>query len=377
MEHTIEDNKLIIPLPERVNESNAAQLKTDITKLVSQYPSASVVIDCNALKYISSSGLRALLSVQKKKGKDPIVLKNVHKEVNEILEMTGFDDIFHVSKTLRQCSIEGCEQIATSTNGALYSLKKGIMVKVFQKDCSLEDVEQELKLTQKALACGIPTPISFSTVRCGEQYGILFEELHASSLAQLLIQNPRNVVVYAKKLAALCKELHQTEILPGALPDIKQRYRDWLDRAKGRVPQDVWNQIKAMVEHMSDANTFVHGDLNLSNVFIVDDEFMLIDMGSCGYGHPIFDLQSLYASLVAIEIDKPGYCEQTMGLNSKICRDFWKSFMRYYLEEDQAGADATVIMNGEVSVKQTKMNQLLAQYYILKEVLLDELRVQP
>ena len=52
----------------------------------------SIVIDCKKLAYISSAGLRVLLSAQKK-AKGAMKLVNVCELVMEVFEMTGFADI--------------------------------------------------------------------------------------------------------------------------------------------------------------------------------------------------------------------------------------------------------------------------------------------
>ncbi len=57
----------------------------------------TLIFDLSNLEYISSAGLRVLLSAQKimnKQGK--MIVKNVSEEVNEILEVTGFLDILTV-----------------------------------------------------------------------------------------------------------------------------------------------------------------------------------------------------------------------------------------------------------------------------------------
>lgn len=366
MENKVRGDKLIITLPERVNEANAAQIKEEILDLITrQYPEKTPELDLAELKYISSSGLRSFLSVQKKYGKGKLNLRNVNKDVYGILEMTGFDDIFHVSKALRQCNITGCDIKATSINGRIYSLNGGMMVKVFNHNITLDQVEQEIQMAQKAMACGVPTPISFSAVKCGENFGIIYEEVNGDSLASLLVKNPGNVVSYAKKFADFLKELHETKVAPGTLPSIKDRYRTWLSQAKNTLPQNEWGQLNALVEAMSDLDTFVHGDLSLNNVYLVDGEMLLMDMASCGYGHPTFDLQALYASLVAIEIDNPGYCRTNIGVDEKTCRSFWKSFSKFYFsnENEYESTPEKIAM----------MNQLLERYYILKERLLDTL----
>lgn len=54
-------------------------------------------VDFSKLEYISSAGLRVLLSMQKqmtKQGK--MVVKNVGSEIMEILDVTGFSDILTI-----------------------------------------------------------------------------------------------------------------------------------------------------------------------------------------------------------------------------------------------------------------------------------------
>lgn len=55
----------------------------------------NIVIDCTALSYISSAGLRVLLTARKSI-QGELVLKNVDSSVREVLEITGFVDILTV-----------------------------------------------------------------------------------------------------------------------------------------------------------------------------------------------------------------------------------------------------------------------------------------
>ena len=56
------------------------------------YGTGEIVIDCENLEYISSAGLRVLLSTQKK-AKNSMKLTHVCELVMEVFEMTGFADI--------------------------------------------------------------------------------------------------------------------------------------------------------------------------------------------------------------------------------------------------------------------------------------------
>lgn len=58
----------------------------------------SLIIDFTDLEYISSAGLRVLISTQKKLKPDniPLTVKNVNDSVNEIFRMSGFDKILKI-----------------------------------------------------------------------------------------------------------------------------------------------------------------------------------------------------------------------------------------------------------------------------------------
>ena len=58
----------------------------------------NLVLDLKGLEYISSAGLRVLLSAQKKMQKiGSMTVTNVCAEVMEVLEMTGFADILVIA----------------------------------------------------------------------------------------------------------------------------------------------------------------------------------------------------------------------------------------------------------------------------------------
>ena len=56
------------------------------------------MIDCTELEYISSSGLRVLLSIlkQAKTVGSRVVLKNVNEVIREVLDLTGFITLFEL-----------------------------------------------------------------------------------------------------------------------------------------------------------------------------------------------------------------------------------------------------------------------------------------
>ena len=83
-------DELLVALDGRLDTVTAPELEK---VLCENYDgSDALLIDCAALSYISSAGLRVLLAVQKK-SRGKLKLKNVCELVMEVFEMTGFADI--------------------------------------------------------------------------------------------------------------------------------------------------------------------------------------------------------------------------------------------------------------------------------------------
>ena len=85
-------SKLTLAVSERLDTSTAPELETIILDSIEGI--TDLVIDFKDLVYISSAGLRVLLSTQKKMNKQrKMVIKNVDDDVMEVFEITGFTDI--------------------------------------------------------------------------------------------------------------------------------------------------------------------------------------------------------------------------------------------------------------------------------------------
>ena len=87
-------NEQVISLEGRLDTTTAPQLDEEIKSLDGV---EKLVFNLEKLEYISSAGLRVLLSAQKIMNKQgSMVVKNVSEEVKEIFEVTGFSDILTI-----------------------------------------------------------------------------------------------------------------------------------------------------------------------------------------------------------------------------------------------------------------------------------------
>lgn len=88
-------NELTMTLVGRLDTTTAPQLETELKTSLAGVE--SLLMDFAELEYISSAGLRVLLSAQKvmnKQGK--MVIRHVNETIMEVFEVTGFSDILTI-----------------------------------------------------------------------------------------------------------------------------------------------------------------------------------------------------------------------------------------------------------------------------------------
>lgn len=92
---SIEGSKLTVALEGRLDTTTSPQLETELRNSVNG--TTELVFDLDKLDYISSAGLRVLLSAQKVMNKQgEMVITNVKPEIMEIFDVTGFVDILNI-----------------------------------------------------------------------------------------------------------------------------------------------------------------------------------------------------------------------------------------------------------------------------------------
>lgn len=92
---TANGNELTIALEGRLDTTTAPQLDDELKTALDGV--TKLEFNFEKLEYISSAGLRVLLSAQKVMNKQgSMVIKNVNEEIQEIFEVTGFVDILTI-----------------------------------------------------------------------------------------------------------------------------------------------------------------------------------------------------------------------------------------------------------------------------------------
>ena len=327
------NNKLTIWLEGRIDAGNAAQIEEELLSAVEANASvSSIELDMSELNYISSAGLRALLKLRKKSGKS-VDAVNVSKEVYDVFEITGFNAIINVKKAYREISVDGLEVIGTGFYGTVYRIDDETIVKVYSCEDPIPLIENEKEISRKAFQVGIPTAISYDIVKVGDNYGSVFELLNAKTFHELIQKNEMPVQDVINLYVKLLKEIHQIELEEGAFPSLKQRNIQYMDVVSSVITKEQYDRIKALFNEMPEEYTVVHGDVQMKNVMMVEDEPMLIDMETVGLGNPVFDLAALYVTYKSFEEDDANNAMAFLGMSGEKVDELWERTFETYFED--------------------------------------------
>lgn len=91
-----ENGSVTLELEGRLDTNTSPQLEDELAAVLD--PTVELlVIDFTNLDYISSAGLRVLLSAQKKMNRQgEMIIRNVNDVIMEVFEVTGFTDILQI-----------------------------------------------------------------------------------------------------------------------------------------------------------------------------------------------------------------------------------------------------------------------------------------
>ena len=88
-------NELLLKLEGRLDTTTAPNLDEVLAAELDGIQ--KLIFDFSSIEYLSSAGLRSLLSAQKKmNAQGSMIIKNVSEMISEIFEVTGFSDILTI-----------------------------------------------------------------------------------------------------------------------------------------------------------------------------------------------------------------------------------------------------------------------------------------
>lgn len=328
----VENGILTIFASGRIDSTNAPAVEAQIEEQRSANPHTGIVLDIDALEYISSAGLRVILRLRK--SEPSLKVENASSDVFEVFEITGFSEMIPITKAYRKISVEGCEVIGQGANGKVYRIDPDTIVKVYMNSDALPDIHRERELARRAFVLGIPTAIPYDVVRVGETYGSVFELLNAQSFAKIIAKEPERLDEIVALYVDLMKKIHSTLVKPEDMPDMREVAIDWAKFMLDYLPADKGQKLVSMVEAVPVDYHMMHGDYHLKNVMMQNGEVLLIDMDTLCHGHPVFELASVFNAYIGYSEIDHSVSQSFMGIPHETAVKVWEKTLALYLGTD-------------------------------------------
>lgn len=332
MKTNLVNNELTIFFEGRIDSVNAPVVEKECKEILASQPHEKVVVDMEDLAYISSAGLRIILTMKKSEANFRII--NVQRDVYDIFETTGFSEMMDISKAFRKISVDGCKVIGKGAVGTVYKYLDDAIVKVYRSGTTLEKIYEEKNKAKLAFTLGIPTAISFDVVKVGDAYGTVFEMLNASTMSSMIIEHPENLQKYAVEFADVLKTIHNAETAADILPTAKVIFADiMLGFLKGNVDAETEKHVTDMINAIPASHNIIHGDYHTNNILMQNEEPVLIDMDKLSSGNKIFELGAIYSTYVTFGKINSERVAKFMGFPYESAVKFYEYFFNSYFAD--------------------------------------------
>ncbi|MBU8540971.1 anti-sigma factor antagonist [Falsiroseomonas tokyonensis] len=294
-----------------------------------------LVLDLDACHYVSSAGLREFLRARKRLAavEGTMLLTNVSRDIQDILDMTGFSKLIPSRPKVRSISLEGLEFLSAGVCGECYRMDPETIVKLYREGIGADIAEKEKQYAKAAFVLGIPTAISFDVVACGPRTGVVYEMLDATLFSAIIRNDLQNIDRHAQLLAQVAGTVHQTPADPAIFPDIKANFRHHIGQMDFFLSPEEIALLHRLLETIPDAGTCVHFDLHTSNIMIHDGEPVIIDMGDLSRGHYLFDI-GLLCSIYGYP--ETGICEMATKIPNAEGLRLLERFLEHYFRDKPA-----------------------------------------
>ena len=222
----------------------------------------------------------------------------------------------------------------------IYRLSEREILKMYDKQTrnDLRLVQKEFEISKACSELGILTDRALELYECEGIYGASYEYVSGDTMLDA-INHGENINEMIQALAAIGHKLHSLDADENQFPDAISVFDGILRYVDGWVTVEECEHLKALIEAIPKYPKLVHGDFHPGNVIISNDRFVLIDIGGAGFGHPVFDLISMYRMMRKAS---------DAGDKTGIYRQIYENYLEYYFEKSllaKAGDALTGILD--------------------------------
>jgi uncharacterized protein (TIGR02172 family) len=177
--------------------------------------------------------------------------------------------------------------IAFGRTAEIYAWGEGQILKLFQDQFSVGQVEYEARIAAIVHAAGLPIPAVGEVVEINGRAGLIYERVAGVSMLETFKAKPGRFFQFARLLAELQAEMHTCRV--PELPSLRQRLEKKIREAE-TLPSDMRRAILATLDRLPDDDCLCHGDFHPDNVLLTARGPIIIDWTDATCGSPLADV---------------------------------------------------------------------------------------
>lgn len=224
-------------------------------------------------------------------------------------------------------------------NSTSFVSKDGsFMLKASPKDksFSLQELQDEMDISNAALSLGIKTPEPVEIVRLSDgSFGAVYKYIqNKKSLTRAISEEPDRLDEIMKIYADATKTLHSTMDEKHMLSSFENRLEEALS-CSSQYSKDEQKFILEAAYKRSGKECCLQGDFQPSNIILSDNSCWFIDLGFLSYGDSLFDIGFLW---YVVKSSNARVYDRIFHTDKAGAEHIWQSFARHYFETDNLDA---------------------------------------
>ena len=226
-------------------------------------------------------------------------------------------------------NLEDYIQTGEGGTAQAYTRKDGkTLAKLYNPGFEADRAAAEFFTARTVFEMGIPTPEPYRLATDGERFGAEYELIrNKRSFARILSEEPERLEEISLTFARASRKLHAHKADTARLHSYKEVLTRFYQE-KDLVPEEYKRLALAFLEKVPEADTCLHGDLQIGTIITDGDRTLWIDVGEFSHGVPEWDISILWTMAHNMKADRS---INLFHITPETFNKHWNIFLPAYL----------------------------------------------
>lgn len=238
-------------------------------------------------------------------------------------------------ETYEKIKLEDYIQTGEGGTAQAYTRRDGkALAKLYNPGFEADRAAAEFFTARTVFEMGIHTPEPYRLVTDGERFGAEYELIrNKRSFARIISEEPERLEGVSLAFAKAARELHAHKADTARLHSYKEVLTRFYQE-KDRVPEEYKQLALAFLEKVPEADTCLHGDLQIGNIITDGVRTLWIDVGEFSHGVPEWDISILWTMAHNMKADRS---VNLFHITPETFNKHWNIFLPAYLGTTDPG----------------------------------------